>query len=85
MVRQHTTAGLASSEPCRESRAEEQQYTLRLQPSLKIVSFVEMQEAVKAESYDELDVVELVGGTCSGDDVMDDLRKLGPPQHARLF
>jgi len=27
-----------------------------LQPSCQIVSFVEMQESVKTESYDELDV-----------------------------
>jgi len=78
MVRQHKTVGLASSEPCRESRAEEQLCTLHLQPSRWIVKFVEMQGTVKSESYDELDVVELARGNCSGDDVMDDLRKLGP-------
>ena len=56
-VRQRTRAGLASSEPCRESPAEGRPSTLRLQPSRQGTNFVvvKMQDVVEFESYDEPD------------------------------
>jgi hypothetical protein len=66
-ARQHTTAGLGSNVPCRESLAGEQPCTLRWKPWCQVTDLVEMLDCVEFNSGDELDVgvIELFG---SGDD-----------------
>jgi hypothetical protein len=63
MVRQHMRAGLGSSEPYRESPAEERRCILRLQPSRQAVVIVEMQDVVEFDSGDELDGGRVDGST----------------------
>jgi hypothetical protein len=77
-VRQHRKAGLGSSEPCRENPAEERPCTWRLQPSRRGADIVEMQDVVEFDSGDGLDGGGVGWFNCSGDDAMDDFRKLGP-------